>query len=281
MLNQLFCSLRFLSCCWTVEWGMLVFCRRCWCGFPRNFRYALVVWGCSCFLIRLILLSTLRTRLRYNTRQPWRLKNFVVYPNKEFFLQDLNKTEETNAFSEKSKKLITDMGNTEILELCVTSPKKQRPDCALYLEIGVVCWSCGRSLITIARDQTVRQEELMMRYQLEVTSSKKDPLSWCQTWSFRTATNALQSQEDAGRSPKQWWLQNHFGKMAQGWQIPQIFVRLWLDWGADYSVWRTCIGRPLIHCNSRGKNSKRENWVLKLNKEGELKSCRAHRVLFL
>ena len=36
-------------------------------------RCALVVWGCSCFLIRLILLPTLRIRLQYNSRQPWRL----------------------------------------------------------------------------------------------------------------------------------------------------------------------------------------------------------------
>ena len=38
-------------------------------------------------------------------------------------MQDLNKTEKINAFSEKSKKLITDMGNAEILELCETSFK--------------------------------------------------------------------------------------------------------------------------------------------------------------
>ena len=35
-------------------------------GFTVTSRYALVVWGFSCFLIRLILLSTLRIRLQYN-----------------------------------------------------------------------------------------------------------------------------------------------------------------------------------------------------------------------
>ena len=48
-------------------------------------------------------------------------------------------TEEINAFSERSKKLIADMGITEIFELCETSSKIQ-------WQIGIVYCSCGRSL---------------------------------------------------------------------------------------------------------------------------------------
>ena len=57
------------------------------------------------------------------------IQQFENHPNKESFLQDLNKTEKMNKFSEESKKLITDMGNTEIFELCETSSKKQCTDC--------------------------------------------------------------------------------------------------------------------------------------------------------
>ena len=64
----------------------------------------------------------------------------------ESFLQDFNETEKTNTFSEESKKLITDTGNTDIFELCETTSKKQCPDCNLYLEVGIVCCSCGRCL---------------------------------------------------------------------------------------------------------------------------------------
>ena len=39
-------------------------------------------------------------------------------------------SEEIKTFSERLGKLITDMGNTEIFELCETSSKKQCPDCA-------------------------------------------------------------------------------------------------------------------------------------------------------
>ena len=47
-------------------------------GFHVTHRYALVVQGFSCFLIKLILLSTLLIRLQFYTRQPWRLIDFVV-----------------------------------------------------------------------------------------------------------------------------------------------------------------------------------------------------------
>ena len=49
------------------------------------------------------------------------IQQFENHPNKESFLQDLNKTEKIKTLSEESKKLITDMGNTEILELCESS----------------------------------------------------------------------------------------------------------------------------------------------------------------
>ena len=55
------------------------------------------------------------------------IQQFESHPNKESFLQDLNKTEEINEFIEKSQKLIADMNNTEIFELCETSSKKHGP----------------------------------------------------------------------------------------------------------------------------------------------------------
>ena len=65
------------------------------------------------------------------------IQQFGNHPNKESFLQDLNKTEMKKAFSEKSKKLIADMGNTEIFEFCETSSKKQCTDCASCWRIGL------------------------------------------------------------------------------------------------------------------------------------------------
>ena len=88
------------------------------------------------------------------------IQQFENHPNKESFLQDLNKTEEINKFSEESKKLITDMGNTEIFERCETSSKKQCPDCNLYWgnwQCVLFMWEVSN---TFAKNQQVGQEEL-------------------------------------------------------------------------------------------------------------------------
>ena len=46
------------------------------------------------------------------------IHQFDTHPNRDSLMEDLNKTEKFNPFSEKSKKLITSMGNTEYFELC-------------------------------------------------------------------------------------------------------------------------------------------------------------------
>ena len=97
-----------------------------------------------------------------------------------------------------------------------SSSKKQRPDCALYWEIGV------EEVWNLAKDPTVRQEELWRLINSRLRH-QKERHPWCQTWIFRTATTVLLSQGDvAESSPTQaWWVQNNFGKMAQGWQLPK------------------------------------------------------------
>ena len=53
-------------------------------------------------------------------------------------MKDLNKTEEFNPFSEKSKELITSMGNTEDFELCDISSEIQCSDCSSCWDAGIV-----------------------------------------------------------------------------------------------------------------------------------------------
>ena len=55
------------------------------------------------------------------------------HPNWDSLIQNLNKTQEFNPFSEKSKEMITSIDNTENFELWETSSKRQCPDCA-YIE---------------------------------------------------------------------------------------------------------------------------------------------------
>ena len=74
------------------------------------------------------------------------IEQFENHPHRNVLLKDFEKAEEINHFSEESKNLITDMGNTEIFELHETSLKRQCPDCALYWEIGIVYCTCGECM---------------------------------------------------------------------------------------------------------------------------------------
>ena len=58
------------------------------------------------------------------------IQQFENHPNRDLLIEDLNKTEEFNPFSEKSKKLITSMGNTDYFELCEISSKIRCAECS-------------------------------------------------------------------------------------------------------------------------------------------------------
>ena len=72
-------------------------------------------------------------------------------------MEDLNKTEEFNSFSEKSKELITSMGNTEHFELCETSSKIQCADCSSHLEVDTVYCTCGKCMQPSERNQQLKE----------------------------------------------------------------------------------------------------------------------------
>ena len=85
------------------------------------------------------------------------IQQFENHPNKESFLQDLKQTEKINKLSEKSQKLIADMNNTEIFELCEDLFQKamsrlqfvlRNRHCSLYLV---------KMLKTVAKNQGVQQ----------------------------------------------------------------------------------------------------------------------------
>ena len=70
--------------------------------------------------------------------------NLKNHPNRKMLLKDFEKSEEIDHFSQESKELITEMGNTEIFDFHETSSKRQCPDCALYWEIAIVYCTCGK-----------------------------------------------------------------------------------------------------------------------------------------
>ena len=65
------------------------------------------------------------------------IHQFDTHPNRGSLMEDFNKTEEFNQFSEKSMELIGSMSNTEYFELCEISSKIQ---CQFFLYIGMLAW---------------------------------------------------------------------------------------------------------------------------------------------
>ena len=66
------------------------------------------------------------------------MKKIESHPHRRALQADLQQNNAYNPLSEKSKKMIKDMGNKELFELCETIPKVQCSECLLYWNQGIV-----------------------------------------------------------------------------------------------------------------------------------------------
>ena len=71
------------------------------------------------------------------------VKKIENHPHRQDLQADLQQNNDYNPFSEKSKKMIKDMANVELFELCETIPKMQCSECLLYWNQGIVYCTCG------------------------------------------------------------------------------------------------------------------------------------------
>ena len=60
------------------------------------------------------------------------------YPDRHALQQDLRQNQTYNPFSPESKKMIQEVGNTELFELLETEPKTQCTACLSYWSVGIV-----------------------------------------------------------------------------------------------------------------------------------------------
>ena len=74
------------------------------------------------------------------------VKKIESHPHRKDLQADLQQNNDYNPLSEKSKKMIEDMGNVELFELCETVPKVQCKECLLFWNQGVVYCTCGHLL---------------------------------------------------------------------------------------------------------------------------------------
>ena len=73
-----------------------------------------------------------------NSRVRELLKKIESHPHRQDLQADLQQSNAYNPFSEKSKKMIHDMGNVELFDLCETISKVQCSGCLLYCNQGIV-----------------------------------------------------------------------------------------------------------------------------------------------
>ena len=74
-----------------------------------------------------------------------KLVKIESHPHRQDRQADLQQSNAYNPFSEKSKKMIRDMGNVELFEVCETILKMQRSECLLFWNQGIVYCTCGIS----------------------------------------------------------------------------------------------------------------------------------------
>ena len=81
-----------------------------------------------------------------NSRVRELVKKIENHFHRQDLQADLQQNNACNPFSEKSKKMIKDMSNVELFELCETIPKAQCKECLLYWNQGILDCTCGHLL---------------------------------------------------------------------------------------------------------------------------------------
>ena len=74
------------------------------------------------------------------------VKKIESHPHRQALQVDLQQNNAYNTFSEKSKKMVKDMDNVELSELCETIPKVQCSECLLCWNQEIVYCTCGHLL---------------------------------------------------------------------------------------------------------------------------------------
>ena len=78
-----------------------------------------------------------------NVRVRELVKKIESHPHRQALQADLQQSNACNPFSEKSKKMIRDMGNVELFELCEAIPKVHCSECFLYWTSSPMAIGCS------------------------------------------------------------------------------------------------------------------------------------------
>ena len=96
-----------------------------------------------------------------NSRGRELVKKIENHPHRQDLQADLQQNNAYNPFGEKSKKMIKDMGNVELFELCETNPEVQCKERLLYWNQGIVHCTCGHLLNSQFKIMSLSRDDLM------------------------------------------------------------------------------------------------------------------------
>ena len=95
------------------------------------------------------------------------------------------------------KKLLQDMDQTEILELCENSAKLQCPDCNSFTELGIIYCSCGRNLKYKRSPTTTQKANCDFSWIPGFVINWEEFQSRTKTWCLWKTGGILQDEGDA------------------------------------------------------------------------------------
>ena len=91
-------------------------------------------------------------------------EKFESHQHKEQFLKDVSQTQKINRFSDASQKLLQDMDQTEIFELCENSTELQSSDCNSLTKIGIILLQLWTKFEEVAGSHNISKGQLRFQF---------------------------------------------------------------------------------------------------------------------
>ena len=152
------------------------------------------------------------------------VKKIESHPHRQALQADLQQSNAYNPFSEKSMKMIREMGNVELFELFETAPKIQCKECLLYWNQGIVyctCWhllrinpaevsSDGHWIFSQSRTMSLRKGDLVA-----IVIDRTEEVCIQINKDAEKDFNYRMTEEEYFRYKKKWWIfLNESGKIG-------------------------------------------------------------------
>ena len=168
------------------------------------------------------------------------VKKIESHPHRQALQADLQQSNAYNPFSGKSKKMIRDMGNVELFELCETIPRVRCSGCLLHWNQGIVYCTCGHLL------RGNKSSRRIHRRQLDILSIpnhviKKERPHGNRHWKTEEQIKHFIAHNLREMHQIEFWRSSR--SLSERFKISWLATQIWSDWGKVHPDWRGGAGR--------------------------------------